>query len=174
MSAEKNIKEKENRILDSQRLQKEKLNSLQQQKKKFHNRKLSSSALLIISKNDSLQNIKKKVDLIIQHKPKKIREFRKVIREIDNNLEPSNHWEIFKKHFNQVHQGFFDRLKSTHTNLTQNDIRFCAYLKINLGSNEMSQLLNIQTNSVKKIKIRLKKKLNLLQEINLGKYINQI
>ena len=174
MSAEKNIKEKENRILDSQRLQKEKLNSLQQEKINFHNRQLSSSAFLIISKNDSLQNIKKKVDLIIQHKPKKIREFRKVIREIDNNLEPSNHWEIFKKHFNQVHQGFFDRLKSTHTNLTQNDIRFCAYLKINLGSNEMSQLLNIQTNSVKKIKIRLKKKLNLLQEINLGKYINQI
>lgn len=53
-------------------------------------------------------------------------------------------------------------------------MRFCAYLRINLGTNEISQLLNIQTNSVKKIKIRLKKKLNFSQEINLEKYINQI
>jgi DNA-binding CsgD family transcriptional regulator len=172
--AERKIKEKENEILENKKIEIETISSFQKQKIGFHNRQLSSSTLLVISKNDRLQNTKKKIEQLILQKPKKIKKFGEIIIEIDNNIESENHWEDFKNHFNQVHPDFLIRLKSKHSNLTQKDLRFCAYLRINLGTNEISRLLNIQTNSVKKIKIRLKKKLTLSRIINLEKYVEKI
>jgi hypothetical protein len=152
----------------------ETISSFQKEKICFHNRQLSSSTLLIISKNNSFLNIKKKIEQIIRQKPRKFKEFNKLIHEIDNDLESSKHLENFKKHFAKVHTGFFDKLKSIHSNLNGKDMFFCAFLRINLNTYELSQLLNIQSGSVKMTKIRLKKKLELLPEINLDKYILQI
>ncbi|MCE7996123.1 MAG: sigma-70 family RNA polymerase sigma factor [Roseivirga sp.] len=56
------------------------------------------------------------------------------------------------------------RLKSQHPGLTSYDLRLCTYLKSNLSTKEISVLLNITPDSVKKAKHRLRKKLRMLPE----------
>ena len=48
-----------------------------------------------------------------------------------------------------------------HPTLTNNDLRLCAYLRLNLSSKDISPLLNISLSSVEIKRYRLRKKMNL-------------
>jgi len=62
-------------------------------------------------------------------------------------------------------------LKKVHPNLSPNDIKLCAYLRLNLSSKEIAPLLNISARSVEIKRYRLRKELGLEHNINLVDYI---
>ncbi|WP_188653131.1 triple tyrosine motif-containing protein [Yeosuana aromativorans] len=130
------------------------------------NRELTISKMSIIKKNELLNNIKK--ELKTYESPKNIRKVNKLI---DDNLNNTKDWEFFVKAFNNTDKGFLDKVKKLHPNLTSNDIRFCVYLRLNLSSKEISDLLNITVKSVETKRYRLRKRMNLPHEVNLIDYI---
>ncbi|MGB5237689.1 MAG: LuxR C-terminal-related transcriptional regulator, partial [Flavobacteriaceae bacterium] len=77
----------------------------------------------------------------------------------------------FKEAFNNTDREFLKKLEKTHPNLSPNDIRLCAYLRLNLVTKEIAQLLNISPRSVEIKRYRLRKKMNLTHEENLVNYI---
>jgi len=80
-------------------------------------------------------------------------------------------WDSFKLHFEQVHPDFFDKLLAQNPNLTQNDLRLCAYIKLNLSTKDIANILNVSDRAVQTSRYRIKKKLNLSQETNLVQFI---
>ena len=57
------------------------------------------------------------------------------------------------------HSSYLDGLKSDYPGLTPYELRLCAYMRSNLTNKEIALILNIQPESVKKAKQRLRKKL---------------
>ena len=90
---------------------------------------------------------------------------------IDKNLKKNDDWELFKEAFNNADRKFMKKLKKAHPKLTPNDIRLCAYLRLNLSSKEIAPLLNISPRSVEIKRYRLRKKMNLSHDDNLVNYI---
>ena len=74
-------------------------------------------------------------------------------------------------HFNEVHRGFFDRLKRMYPSLTPKDLKLCAYLKMNLSTKEIATLTNVSIRGVEASRYRLRKKLELDSEINLNEFV---
>jgi DNA-binding CsgD family transcriptional regulator len=62
-------------------------------------------------------------------------------------------------------------MKIAHSSLTPNDLRLCAYLRLNLSSKEVAPLLNISVRSVEIKRYRLRKKMELSHEQGLVEYI---
>nr|NQU91355.1 hypothetical protein [Bacteroidota bacterium] len=56
-------------------------------------------------------------------------------------------------------------------NLTQNELKLCSYLRMNLSTKEIAQMLNISLESVTTKRYRLRKKLQLENEENLVEFI---
>jgi len=83
---------------------------------------------------------------------------------IDRNLDSKGDWIQFQKHFSQLHPNFFDQLKKQYPHLRPNDLRICAYQRMNFTIPEIAKLLHINQGSVQKARYRLKKKLAL--EVN--------
>jgi tetratricopeptide (TPR) repeat protein len=83
-------------------------------------------------------------------------------------------WENFKVHFEQVHPDFFKNLKKEHNELTVNDLRHCAYIRMNLTTKEIAGLLHVSDRSVQTSRYRIKKKLELDKDIDLTHYIQGI
>lgn len=81
---------------------------------------------------------------------------------------------IFEIQLDELHQEFFLRMKSKFPNLSNNDLRLCAYLKIGLNSKEIAELLNIQPSSAFISRSRLRKKLNLDSDEELYDFLNKI
>lgn len=133
------------------------------------NRELAISTMSIIKKNEFLNAIKDKLKDINDNP-----QVKSVISTIDKNINNSDDWKFFEDAFNNADKDFLKKIKSTHPELTANDLRLCAYLRLNLSSKEIAPLLNISVRSVEVKRYRLRKKLNLPHKDGLADYIMQI
>ncbi|NNC33849.1 MAG: LuxR family transcriptional regulator [Croceitalea sp.] len=134
---------------------------------KSKNNELAASTLSLIKKNELLYKVK---DQLVSNVTEK-ETLKPIIDVIDKNLNQSDDWELFKEAFNNADRKFLKKLKKAHPNLSPNDIRLCAYLRLNLSSKEIAPLLNISARSVEIKRYRLRKKMNLSHDDNLVKYI---
>ena len=130
------------------------------------NRELAISTMSLIKKNEFLNTIKKAIQE--QNTPNGIS---KVIKIIDNNLNNTDDWKLFKEAFDNADKDFLKLVKEKHPILTPNDLRLCAYLRLNLASKEIAPLLNISPRSVEVKRYRLRKKMDLTPKSSLTDYI---
>ena len=132
------------------------------------NRELATSTMSIIKKNEFLSSIK--IELIDGG----TKSLPKVIKIIDKNLNNTDDWKMFQEAFNNADKKFLNKIKAKHPELTPNDLRLCAYLRLNLSSKEIAPLLNISPRSVEVKRYRLRKKMNLPHDANLTHYILEV
>ena len=148
----------------------QKLMRLKNEKLEFEidskNRELAISTMSLIKKNEFLNNIKS--ELKAQNT---VQNLNKVIAIIDNNLNNTDDWKLFKEAFDNADKDFLKLVKEKHSNLTPNDLKLCAYLRLNLSSKEIAPLLNISPRSVEVKRYRLRKKMNLPPKSSLTNYI---
>ena len=130
------------------------------------NRELAISTMSIIKKNEVLHKIKKELN-----KSKLDASNKGAIELIDTNMNNAKDWKFFKQAFNNADKDFLDKIKDAHPDLTPNDLKFCAYLRLNLSSKEIAPLLNISVKSVETKRYRLRKRLNLEHDDSLVNYI---
>lgn len=130
------------------------------------NRELAVSTMSLIKKNEFLTSIKE--ELKGSGDSNKVKS---VIKTIDKDISEEDNWKFFKKAFSNADKNFFKKIKAQHPELTSNDLKLCAYLRLNLSSKEIAPLLNISVKSVEIKRYRLRKKMNLERETNLTDYI---
>lgn len=90
-----------------------------------------------------------------------------VISKISYHDDHEEEWEQLKAHFDNVHSGFFGRLKDKFPALTQSELQHCSYIKLQLPTKEIARMLNIDPKSVQASRYRIKKKMNLPIESDL-------
>ncbi|WP_142783401.1 helix-turn-helix and ligand-binding sensor domain-containing protein [Changchengzhania lutea] len=146
------------------RIKNEKLNEAIENK----NRELAISTMSIIKKNEVLSSIKK--ELKNTKKPNN----ESVIKLIDSNINNNKDWKFLEEAFNNVDKDFLDKVKNAYPEMTPNDLRFCAYLRLNLTSKEIAPLLNISVRSVETRRYRLRKRMNLPHDTSLTDHILKI
>ncbi|WP_396632266.1 triple tyrosine motif-containing protein [Maribacter sp. R86514] len=130
------------------------------------NRELAISTMSIIKKNEFLNTIKEKLK-----DSSDIPLIKSVIKTIDSNINNADDWKFFESAFNNADKDFLKKVKEKHSELSANDLKLCAYLRLNLSSKEIAPLLNISVRSVEVKRYRLRKKMNLPHETGLTDYI---
>lgn len=138
------------------------------------NRELSSFSLNMVQKNQVFSTLKEQLERLQvfavenENLAQRLKELLKIIK---NNLNADADWEKFKLHFEQVHPQFFKKIQDLSTEISGKELKFCAYLKLNLDTKEIAGLLDMTVRSVESYKYRIKKKLNLQEESNLQDYL---
>lgn len=133
------------------------------------NRELAVSAMSTLKRNEFLNDIKKGLEELSDHPRAK-----SLIKTIDAKLSGEDDWRFFEEAFENADQEFFKKLKSKHPKLTPNDLKLCAYLRLNLSSKEIAPLLNISVHSVEVKRYRLRKKMKLTRKQNVVEYIIEL
>jgi DNA-binding CsgD family transcriptional regulator len=131
------------------------------------NREAALSTMNLVKKNELLQQIKQ--DLLTGEDSRG--NIRQVVETIDRNIDEAETWNLFKDAFENADRDFFKKIKERHPELTPNDLKVCAYLRLNLSSKEIASLLNISPRSVEVKRYRLRKRMGLERETNLVDYI---
>ena len=84
------------------------------------------------------------------------------------------HLHIVKLHFDSVHPDFFRKLKKLSAELTENDLRLCAYIRIGLRAKQIAEMLSVSPDSVNSNRYRLRKKFGLQRGDSLDDFIRRI
>jgi ligand-binding sensor domain-containing protein/DNA-binding CsgD family transcriptional regulator len=139
-------------------------------------RELANSAMNLVYKNELLQKISEEILHLKDSSGKKLADdqLRRIQKVIDEGMNDERDWNIFEKSFNEAHENFFKKLKSDHPDLVPNDLKLCAYLRMNMSSKEMASLLNISLRGVEIRRYRLRKKLNLGHDKNLVEFLIEL
>ncbi|WP_099546022.1 triple tyrosine motif-containing protein [Maribacter sp. 4G9] len=137
------------------------------QRVRLKSNELAASTMSLLRKNEVLNEVKNLLDNKVKDPGIK----GPITKIIDESLTKNDDWELFKEAFNNADKDFLGKLNKSHPNLTQNDIRLCAYLRLNLSSKEIGPLFNISTKSVEIKRYRLRKKMGLEHDKNLVDYI---
>lgn len=139
-------------------------------------RELANSAMNIVYKNELLQKISHEITQLKDSAGKKLSEdqLRKIQKVIDEGMSDERDWNLFESSFNEAHESFFKKLKAEHPDLVPNDLKLCAYLRMNMNSKEMASLLNISLRGVEIRRYRLRKKLNLEHDKNLVEFLMEL
>ncbi|OEK05609.1 hypothetical protein BFP71_15325 [Roseivirga misakiensis] len=134
---------------------------------------LTSSAMHLIQKNQLLNQIKNTLKNINKEQEDKqlVKELGRIVRSIDKDLSTGTQWDQFQANFDQVHGNFITRLKEAYPGLTPQELRFSAYIRMNLSTKEIANLLNISVRGVEIGRYRVRKKLELKRENNLSDFI---
>ncbi|WP_159799365.1 triple tyrosine motif-containing protein [Flavobacterium sp. MK4S-17] len=173
---EEKLIEENNRLLEIKELENEQelmkiKNEKLQQEFENKNRELAVSTMNLIKKNELLSMIK---DDLKKNNENTDRSIKSVITTINKNINEDDTWDMFKEAFNNADKDFLKKVKNAHPSLTPNDLRLCAYLRLNLSSKEIAPLLNISVRSVEIKRYRLRKKMDLPHESGLVEYILSI
>lgn len=134
---------------------------------------LANSAMNLLHKNELLETIKQELEKFKKEigADRGTQQYRTLVQLIDRNLADEHSWELFEANFNDVHDHFFKKLLELFPNLTPGDLKLAAYLRMNLSSKEIAQLLNITVRSVELKRYRLRSKLELTTEQNLNEFL---
>nr|WP_298997707.1 tetratricopeptide repeat protein [uncultured Allomuricauda sp.] len=132
----------------------------------FKKKELTTHALHLAKKNEVLEGLKQKAEELKENEESK-KGYQQLIRTINFDLQDDNNWENFARYFEEVHKDFNSNVKSKYPQVTSNELRLLALLKMNLSSKEIASILNISPEGIKKARYRLRKKLDITTEDSL-------
>lgn len=147
------------------------------------NRKLSTTSMLIVEKNNVIQRFSE--DLVELAKPIEpaaktdleksiLKGLVQIQKSLHHHLELDDSWATFKLHFEEVHPNFFQELLKSGDDISQKDLKLCAYLKLGMDTKEIAQLLNVTPASIRTAMYRLKKRMEIPEEDSLRDFLIQI
>lgn len=139
------------------------------------NKKLTTLTLSIMQKGEFLHEVKERLDVIARTASEEVRkQLARLRQSIEQNGPANKEWEQFRLMFEEVHQNFFSELQRQYPEVTPNELRLAALLRLNFSSKAMAGLLGISEESIKKARYRLRQKLQLNTADNLVDFMMRL
>lgn len=138
------------------------------------NREMTANVMTLMKKNEILSGISKKL-LEIEKKAVK-KETKEAIGKISDEIQKSQEvelWEEFDLRFRQVHRDFYKNLLQFAPELSPNEQRMCAYLRMNISTKDISELTGLDSRTVNNTRYRIRKKFNLDGKTNLVTFLSK-
>ncbi|SHM89271.1 Tetratricopeptide repeat-containing protein [Flavobacterium saccharophilum] len=141
----------------------------------FKNKELTTNIMYLLKKNEFNSEISSRLmELKKQMKKTDQDIIQKIIVDI-KNAQDDDIWKEFEVRFSQVYNEFYERLNIKYPDLTLNEKRICAFLRLNMTTKEICALTRQSYNSLNVARARLRKKLNIQNEdINLVTFLENI
>ncbi len=137
-------------------------------------RELTSNALRMVQMSESnnqmiteLERLEPFVDL----------SGKRIIRSMINQFKVNNDnnlWSEFEMRFSNINESFYKNLVEKYPDLTPNEKKLWALLRLNLSSKDIASITSQNPQSVDVARYRLRKKLNLSSEENLVDFLMNV
>lgn len=135
-----------------------------------NSQQLSTSAARMAQINDSLASLRELASNPRSRKDQLLESINSATRSL---AAGSQVWEPFMEYMQGVNQGFLDKLYRLHPDLTNSEIRMCAFILLNRTTKEIAQILNRSPRTVESLKYSLRRKMN-LRDISTEAYLRLI
>jgi DNA-binding CsgD family transcriptional regulator len=160
------LEQKEKKLIELQ-------NAKLEDELRFKNKELATLTMHLVQRSTLLSNIREELLTVIkkQNVPGLPYELRNVFKMLGDPEKNDDDWQRFALYFDQVHNNFLSTLKLKFPLLSATDLKLCAYIRLNLSSKEIAQILNISLKGVEVSRYRIRKKLSLPTEANLYEFL---
>ena len=144
---------------------------LKDQELQLKKQKLTSLSLRINQKNQVLKEFESTVSNQEEEISPMVNDAKMALK---NSLRIDEDWKEFELYFNDLNSGFYDKLKKSYPELTNNELKICSLSKLRFTLKEIAQTLYLSVDSVKSARYRIRKKLKMEKGQDLSDFLNKL
>lgn len=134
------------------------------------NRELTNSAIQMLHTSEILQTTQKELSELNSGTPVSDSKIFQIIADLKKSSKNFGKDEIYKI-FMETEDQFYKKLLNEFPDLTKNELRLSAFLKLNLSSKEISDITHQSPHSIVVARSRLRKKLKLSNSESLSNFL---
>lgn len=146
------------------------------QELEFKNKEMVLNVMSLMKKNEILAELSEQIVAI--EKETTSPESKETIKKIANVIQKSQSdeiWKEFSVRFKEVHGEFYNRLLHKFPSLSPNELKLCAFLRLNMSTKDISELTGQRVSSIETARYRLRQKLGIANsDLNLITFLSSI
>lgn len=135
----------------------------------YRNKELSTHVLYLLKKNEFISSLAQKLLALRKSETDETGKeewIKDILKDLQSNID-NTVWNEFEVRFQQVHKDFYHKLMQKYPDLTPNEIKICAFLKLNMTSKDISAITFQSVKSLEVARHRLRKKMGIERDENL-------
>jgi tetratricopeptide (TPR) repeat protein len=125
------------------------------------NNELTYNAMCIIKNNETVAKMVEVVEQALDSGDDAMN-LRQIIQRLQT-VEANKGWKEFEVRFTHTHKDFYDELLSRFPDLTPNERKLCAFLRLNMSSKDIASITHQSVHSINVARTRMRKKLGIGQ-----------
>ncbi len=138
------------------------------------NKELTTYVMYLLRKNEFIISIAEKLKVArLEAKTENKKIMTELIKELESNSTMIS-WEEFEVRFQQVYTGFYKKLNIEYPDLSPNEMRLCAFFRLNMTTKEIAAITYQSINSITVARYRLRKKLGITSDENLVAFLTKM
>jgi len=141
----------------------------------FKSKEMVLNVMALMKKNEMLADLSEK--LIRIEGEATTSEGKDTIKKVARELQKSQEneiWKEFSLRFKEVHSEFYDNLLKKFPTLSPNELKLCAFLRLNMSSKDIAELTGQRISSLETARYRLRQKLGISNaDVNLITFLSQ-
>lgn len=138
------------------------------------NKELATNVLYLVKKNEFITDIAHRLKSLSSQQPENISQLsNNMIADLIRNTDDKV-WKEFEVRFQEVHQDFYRRLNERFPELTPNEKKLAAFLRLNMSTKDISAITFQSPDSIRIARSRLRKKMELPSDDNLIGFLESI
>lgn len=140
----------------------------------YRNKELATHVMYLLKKNEFIASVSERlINLKNNLSLTNSAGLQTIVREMKSNIDHTV-WNEFELRFQNVHQSFYDNLQARFPDLSPNERKLCAFIRLNMTIKEISAITYQSENSIRVARIRLRKKMGLERDENLIAFLQEL
>jgi tetratricopeptide (TPR) repeat protein len=136
-------------------------NNMLKEELQFKDKTFQDNVKYILTKNELINKVSER---LVNEKYLFKKENQKIIDEVIYELQQNKESDIleeFETRFKQVHNDFYEKLNKFAPEMTSNEKKICAFIKLKMSTKEISSITGQSISSIETSRTRLRKKLQI-------------
>lgn len=138
---------------------------------KVQKREMLTSLVFLRSLNNDVQKVLDHLDVLIKKSVISKEDLLKLKEEIVTRSENQTKKGNYSQKLTHTQKKFFTELLKMYPDLSNNELKILAYLRVGLSSKEIAEIQNVTIEAVRKTRYRVRKKLNLESDDSLEQFL---
>lgn len=140
----------------------------------LNQKSLTAASLKLIQNSErDAETIRRLEEVLENTTPESRRIILSIITDFKRISRKSN-WNEFELLFQKVYNSFYEKLNANFPDLTANERKLCAFLKLNMSSKDIANITFQSEEALKKARQRLRQKLGIERDTNLVSFLQNI
>ena len=136
-------------------------------------RELAMLSTNIVQENEIMSTILKDLRYYVSllKTPKDQKLFVPLINSLHRSLNDKRKDDNYADQFSAAYPGYLEYLTRTYSELSTSDLKLCTFLRMNLNTKEIADIMGLSVRSVESRRYRLRKKINLSKDQDLVSFL---
>jgi tetratricopeptide (TPR) repeat protein/DNA-binding CsgD family transcriptional regulator len=144
------------------------------EKLSFQNKELTTNVMYLARLNELVLAVAEKLEsLNLASSSTNDRIIKSVISDLKQTSSIDT-WKEFEVRFQSVHVDFYKNLSEKFPELSPNELKICAFLRLNMSTKEICALTHQSQDSIRMARSRLRQKLGISKDENLVAFLTQV